>query len=86
MYIGETISVMASFGLPYKIRPVRFRWLGRLLPVTDITYSWKTRDGENIIYHFSVSDGKTLYELSFNTRSLLWRLENLADDSSTTHG
>ena len=77
MYIGETISVIASFGLPYKIRPVRFRWSGRLLPINDITYSWKTRDGESIIYHFSVSDGKTLYELSFNTTSLLWKLENL---------
>lgn len=77
MYIGETISVIALFGLPYKIKPIKFKWSGRLLSVRDITYSWKTREGEGNIYHFSVSDGKTLYELSFNAASLIWRLENL---------
>lgn len=81
MYIGETISVIVSFGLPYKIKPLKFRWSGRLMPVRDITYSWRTREGESNIYHFSVSDGKTLYEISFNAASLVWRLENLVVDS-----
>jgi hypothetical protein len=77
MYIGEIISVVASFGLPYKVRPVRFQWSGKLREVKDITYLWTTKEGQNSIYHFSVSDGNTLYELSFNGTSLLWRLENL---------
>ena len=77
MYIGEIINVVASFGLPYKIRPVRFTWSGKLREVQDITYSWTTREGQSSIYHFSVTDGNTLYELSFNITSLLWRLENL---------
>ena len=77
MDIGENISVIASFGLPYRIRPVRFRWLGKLFEVRDITYSWQTREGQNRIYHFSVSDGQTLYELSFDTSSLLWKMEKV---------
>jgi hypothetical protein len=77
MHIGETISVIASFGLPYKIRPVRFKWNGRLFEVREITYSWQTKEGQNKIYHFSISDGKTLYELSFDTASLLWRVEKI---------
>jgi hypothetical protein len=77
MNIGETISVIASFGLPYKIRPVRFKWNGRLFEVREITYSWQTKEGQNKIYHFSISDGKTLYELSFHAASLLWRLEKI---------
>jgi hypothetical protein len=77
MHIGEAISVIASFDPPYKVRPLRFKCSGRLLEVKEITYFWKTREGQSQIYHFSVSDGKTLYELSFNTNSLLWRLENL---------
>jgi hypothetical protein len=77
MDIGETISVIASFGLPYRIKPVRFRWSGKLFEVRDITYSWQTREGQNRIYHFSVSDGQTLYELSFDTSSLLWRMEKV---------
>jgi hypothetical protein len=77
MNIGENISVMASFGLSYKIRPVRFKWNKRLFEVKEITYTWQTKEGQNRIYHFSISDGKTLYELSFDTSSLLWRLEKL---------
>lgn len=77
MDIGENIIVIASFGLPYKIKPVRFKWSGRLREVKDITYTWTTREGQSSIYHFSVTDGNTLYELSFNTTSLLWRLESL---------
>ncbi len=75
--IGEPISVIASFGLPYRIRPVRFRWSGRLLEVKEVTYTWTTREGECRIYHFSVTDGRTLYELSFDTAALLWRVEQV---------
>lgn len=77
MFVGETISVFASFGLPYKLKPVRFKWTGRLFEVKEITYLWKTKEGCSEIYHFSVSDGKSLYEITFNTASLIWRLENL---------
>ena len=77
MDIGETISVVASFGLPYKIKPLRFRWSGKLFEVKDVTYSWQTKEGLSKIHHFSISDGKTLYELSFDTFSLLWRLEKV---------
>ncbi len=77
MDIGESISVIASFGLPYKIKPVRFKWNGRLFEVKEITYAWQTKEGQKKIYHFSVTDGKTLYELSFDTNSLLWIMEKL---------
>lgn len=77
MYIGENISVIASFGMPYKLRPVRFRWGGKLFEIKEITYAWNTKDGHSKKYHFSVTDGNSLYEISFDTASLLWRLENL---------
>ena len=77
MHIGETISVIASFGLPYKIRPVRFKWNERLFEVREITYSWQTQEGQTKIYHFSITDGKTLYELSFETASLVWKVEKV---------
>jgi hypothetical protein len=77
MDVGETISVIASFGLPYKIKPLRFRWSGKLFEVKDITYAWQTKEGQKRIYHFSVTDGTTVYELSFDIFSLLWKLEKL---------
>jgi len=77
MDIGETISVVASFGMPYRIKPIRFRWNGKLFEVKETTYAWQTKEGQTKIYHFSITDGKTLYELSFDTTSLVWRLERL---------
>lgn len=77
MDIGENINVLASFGMPYKIKPLKFRWSGRLFEIKEITYLWKSREGAAEIYHFSVSDGKVLYELTFDTVSLIWKLERL---------
>jgi hypothetical protein len=77
MDIGEAINVIASFGMPYKIKPLKFKWSGRLFEIKEITYLWKSREGRAEIYHFSVSDGKALYELTFDTGSLIWRLERL---------
>lgn len=77
MYVGETISVIASFGRSHRIKPVRFNWSGKLFEIKEITYTWKTEEGKKNIHHFSVTDGRTLYELTFDTNSLLWRLENL---------
>ena len=77
MYVRETISVIASFGQSYRIRPVKFNWAGRLFEIKEITYTWKTKEGRKNIYHFSVTDGGSLYELTFDTDSLVWRLENL---------
>ncbi len=77
MHIGESISVIATFGLPYRIRPLRFRWAGRLYDVKEVTYTWKSKEGQREIFHYSVTSGDCLYELTFDTGSLLWRIENL---------
>ncbi len=75
MKLKEDISVVASFGRPYKVRPVRFRWNGRLLEVKEVTYRWSTMEGRAVVYHFSVTDGSTAYEITFNSQTLLWRIE-----------
>lgn len=77
MNIGQLVSVLAIFDPSYKMRPLRFRWSGRLVKVEEITYMWKSKEGKNDIYHFSITDGNVLYELSYNTGSLLWRIEHL---------
>ncbi len=75
--ISEPISVIASFSPSCRLRPVKFVWGKRSLQIQEITYQWKTREGTSAIYHFSVTDGRTLYEISFNSSTLLWRLEGL---------
>jgi len=72
--IDEPVSVVAAF-YGGKIMPVRFRWKGRLIPVRQVTYQWTQRDGLRVTHFFSVTDGKTLYNLSYETDTLYWRLQ-----------
>ncbi len=86
--IDETINVIAIFESPppcpgndspcYEaMRPVKFRWRGRLYPVEEITFRWQTNDGRSTLLHFSVSDGRALYELTCNKDSLKWHLGSI---------
>lgn len=79
MRLMEEISVVASFGRPYKVRPVRFRWNGRLLEVREVTYRWSTMEGRAMVHHFAVTDGASAYEISFNSQTLLWKINSLED-------
>ncbi len=77
MRVGQFVKVVATFDPAYKIRPVKFRWSGRLIKVSEITYTWRSREGIKDIYHFAITDGCALYELTYDSQTLLWRLENL---------
>ncbi len=72
--IDEPVAVVATF-YQGRIRPERFRWNGRLIQVKKVTYHWIERDGLREVHSFSVTDGKTLYNLSYETDTLSWRLQ-----------
>ncbi len=75
MHLQEPIKVIAVFD--NGVRPVKFRWNGRVYPVKEITYTWRTRHGHTSIVHFSVTDGTTLFELSYNPSTMVWRIEQV---------
>jgi len=79
--IGERIFVIAAFGRSIRLKPLKFTWSNRQVDVKDVTYEWTTSEGNSRLLHFSVTDGNTLYELSFNTNSILWRLEGVETDA-----
>jgi len=74
--IQEQVRVAAVFDRN-RIKPRWFIWNGRKHNIQQITYRWKDREGEAPLIYFSVSDGQTLYELSFNQKTLNWRLEKV---------
>lgn len=76
-HIGERISVVAYFSPSYRLKPIRFSWGQRTFDIKDVTYHWTTRQGVGVRHHFSVTDGKTLYEITFDIQSLVWMLERL---------
>ena len=79
--VGEYIFVIAAFGRSIRLKPLRFTWSDRQVDIKEVTYEWTTSEGTSRLLHFSVTDGKTLYELSFNTDSILWKLEGVETDA-----
>ncbi len=71
--IDEPIKVGAVFSRG-EIRPVWFLRYGRQVRIRETTFAWRTREGNARILHFSVTDGKTLYEICYNAESFVWRL------------
>ena len=74
--INENIDVGAAF-YKNRIKPKWFIWKGKKYIVKETTYTWKDKEGEAVIVHFSVSDGATLFELCFNQKTLVWMLEKV---------
>lgn len=72
--IDEPVTVVASFGGSERVRPLRFNWGGRVITVKEVTYRWVRHDGARRLYFFSLTDGKTLYNLCFDPSGLTWRL------------
>lgn len=73
--VGESIKVAAVFD--GALRPVKFMWKGRVHHVKEITYTWQTRKGAEVIVHFSVTDGAALYEITYNQSTMRWSLDQV---------
>jgi len=74
VFVEEPVTVIVSFGGRERLRPLKFRWNGRVIPVKEVTYRWTNVDGDKKFYCFSLTDGTTLYNLSFDPKELQWRL------------
>lgn len=76
--LDEPISVGAVFSRG-ELRPVWFSRGGKQVRISEIALTWKTREGNTGILHFSVTDGNGVYEIRYNTATLFWRVIH-ADD------
>jgi len=74
--LNEKIQVIASFN-GGKIYPRMFIWNNQTYKIKEITYNWQERKGLETINYFSVSTGPDLYQISFNSASLGWRIDKI---------
>ena len=83
--LSENVKVYAIYGdcphmgtvtrFPHdKLRPVMFIWRNREYRVQDVTYVWREIQGQAEVYHFTVSDGASVFELSYNAKALDWTI------------
>ncbi len=79
--LSENVQVYAMYSetgdrkFPHdKLRPVMFIWRNREYRVQDVTYVWREIQGQAEVYHFAVSDGANVFELSYNAKTLDWTI------------
>lgn len=80
--IGESIEMIVVYGssLPGQVgrlKPLRFRWQGRVYPVHQITLATDTKDGGIRKRLYSVVSRGNVYRLSFNRDNEEWALEEI---------
>jgi hypothetical protein len=75
--LDESISVITLFECG-RLKPLRFLWRGRTVPIKHLASHWTTREGRDLTHFYSVSsNGSDYYEISFHTRTFEWMLNKV---------
>jgi hypothetical protein len=81
--ISAPISVSSSYDHHTRqFRPQIVTWEGRDYPIIKIGLHHTYRQGRTLYHVFSVSSKDFFFKLVFNTDTLQWMLEEIADDST----
>jgi hypothetical protein len=75
--VRENIRVGAVHGPGSSLRPVWFDWKRQKHDISEVTYHWRHCAGNDLILHYSVTDGTALYELVYNATQQVWLLEGV---------
>lgn len=62
-----------------KSTPRSLVWNGRLYAISKIGFHHTYREGRTLYHVFSVTTSTLFFRLLFNTESLVWRIEEIAD-------
>lgn len=57
-----------------KIKPLWFSYKHGKVIIKQVCYRWKEREGEDVIYKFTVSDDRSIYEIAYSTMTWQWYL------------
>ena len=74
--VEEPVQVGAMFDRGV-VSPRWFVWGGRRYTVARVTMRWQTQEGQATLLHLGVTDGANLFELTFNQKTLAWKLASV---------
>lgn len=74
--VNEPVNVIASF-VGRKIMPHAFTWGRKRYTVKKVNLVHTDREGREIIFYFSVTDGANAFTLSFRPLALEWQLDDV---------
>lgn len=72
--LSDPVDVLTAF-VEGRIRPLRFRWQGRVVRVRTVTGEWTRREGQTVLRHYAIEGtvGDS-YELCYDPRGPRWTL------------
>ena len=72
--LDDPVDVLTAF-VDGSMRPIRFRWKGRVVRVRRVTGQWHRREGQAVLRFFAVQGANgDSYELRFDARGPRWAL------------
>ncbi len=72
--LNQPIEVLGYFG-EGRMRPLRFRWRGRVVRVRRVTGEWSRPEGAGRVHYYSVvADNADYFELAYDVDQSAWRL------------
>jgi hypothetical protein len=74
--LNDIVDVVVSFKAN-EVVPKFFKWRQKIYQVNKVHLVHTSREGQQLLYHFSVSDAVNYFQLTFNSFNLSWRLTGL---------
>jgi hypothetical protein len=56
----------------HEVQPFKIQWSGREYTIKKVNYLSGVQEGKTLYHAFSVSDGKSSFQLLFHTDELTW--------------
>ena len=72
-----TIDKIIKVGAVFKGGNIIPRWFdhnNRRYEIKEVNYQWDDWEGQEKLLLFAVSDGTNSYEIGFNTKRMVWKL------------
>lgn len=88
--LNESVSVVMYYSASSKhVQPYQLHWQGQDYKLGKVDFWHKTRQGDVLLHHFSLSDvgGTAYFKLALDTSNLHWTLEEYmtADQLEVTY-
>jgi hypothetical protein len=72
--LNDPVDVLTVF-VDGKVKPLRFRWQGRVIRVRKVSGEWTRREGQTLLRYYAVEGAPAgTYELCFDARGPGWIL------------
>lgn len=78
--VNEQIEILANFTQKGPI-PIVFTWRQKEYYIDAINFVHASKEGDAKLIHFSVSNDRENYKLTFDTKSLTWTLNEIYTNS-----